>query len=207
MKGSSSEYEFDVFVSYRRYGEWPVWIQEHFRPVFEHYLGEDLGRKPRVFLDTSLESGDDWPRHLTISLGRSAVLVPLWSKTYFNSPWCLAECALMFEREKICGYRSDRDDVLVLPASIHDGDDFPLYARKLQYLRLNDYANMRLNRNGQSAEAMVDLIRTWTPRIARAVSRAPDNCDPTWVDLGIGEIVALFEAAPAKQDCVPTLGG
>ena len=207
MTVSSSEYEFDVFVSYRRHGEWPAWIHEHFRPVFEHYLGEDLGRDPRVFFDTRLESGDQWPNHLAKALGRSAVLVPLWSKTYFNSPWCVTECALMFRREEICGYRANRDDVLVLPASIHDGDDFPEYARKVQFVKLNDYANVRLNRNGQTAEAMVDLIKAWTPRVATSVKRAPGDCDPAWVDLSVREMVALFEAVSTKQNCVPTLGG
>jgi hypothetical protein len=207
MKHSSVAYEFDVFVSYRRYLMWPTWVHEHFKPVFEHYLGEDLGRQPRVFFDTSLESGDQWPMHLAQALGRSAVLVPLWSKTYFSSPWCLAECSLMFKREQTLGYRVNTNEVLVLPASIHDGDDFPEYARQIQYIRLNDYANVRLNRNGQTAESMVDLIKSWTPRVARAVKRAPNPCKPEWVDLSIREMVALFEAAPATQDRVPAFGG
>jgi TIR domain len=102
----------------------------------------------RFFFDTSLESGDQWPIHLARALGRSAVLVPLWSKTYFSSPWCLAECSMMFKREQILGYRVNSDETLVLPASIHDGDDFPGYARLVQYIKLNDYANVRLNKNG-----------------------------------------------------------
>jgi TIR domain len=207
MKDSSSEYEFDVFVSYRRYGEWPLWIQEHFRPVFEHYLGEDLGRNARVFFDNSLESGDEWPNHLGRALGRSAVLVPLWSKTYFNSPWCITECAFMFKREEICGYRATRDDVLVLPASIHDGDEFPDYARRVQYVKLNEYANVRLNKTGHTAEAMVDRIKAWTPTVATAVKRAPADCDPAWVDLSVREMAGLIEVMSPRQDSVPTLGG
>jgi TIR domain-containing protein len=174
-----------------------------FQPLFEHYLGEDLGQKARVFIDSRLESGMQWPEKLAIAHARSAVLVPLWSKTYFNSPWCRTELALMYAREKHCGYRTPAcSDVLILPATIHDGEDFPMHARGVEWLRLNDYANVRLNKQGPSAEAMAQVIRAWTPIVAAAIQRAP-GYDQRWIELSIEEFLALFEAGPAKQVLVP----
>ena len=77
MRTPALPYEFDVFVSYRRHGEWEAWVQDHFKPLFELYLSEDLGQEARVFIDSRLESGAQWPEHLAIAHARSAVLVPL----------------------------------------------------------------------------------------------------------------------------------
>jgi hypothetical protein len=207
MSIQSLPYMYDVFVSYRRHAEWPTWVQEHFKPIFEHYLGEHLGRAARIFIDTHIESGSQWPEVLALAHTRSAILVPLWSKTYFNSRWCQNELALMYAREKHCGYRTvSRPDVLILPASIHDGDDFPKYAQAIQWLRLNEYANVRLNRRGQSAEDLARLIDNWTRVIASAVKSAPRFCDPGWTELSISHLVALFESAPVRQIRVPVFG-
>ena len=56
-------YEYDVFLSYRRYGEWPQWVNTVFRPLFDHWLGEEY---PGVefFIDYEIETGDSWPQRL-----------------------------------------------------------------------------------------------------------------------------------------------
>lgn len=200
-------YEYDVFLSYRRHGEWPIWIKEHFRPIFETYLSEELGREARIFFDTSIESGSSWPEHLALAHARSAVLVPLWSKSYFTSPWCIAELALMYARERSCGYRTtSRNDVLILPASIHDGRDFPASAQQIQWCKLNNYANVRLNRHGPVAEALTEAIKAWVPKIGQAIENAPSSCDPLWHRLSLDKFIPLFERKFSSQLCVPTIG-
>jgi len=79
------DYEYDVFLSYRRFGLWPTWVEEKFLPLFCHWLGEELGGNVRVFFDKStIETGQEWPLVLGKGLAQSCVLVALWSRTYFN---------------------------------------------------------------------------------------------------------------------------
>jgi hypothetical protein len=54
-------YESDVFLSYRRHGEWPGWVRDIFMPLFSHWLGEELPRDAKVFVDYEIETGDSWP--------------------------------------------------------------------------------------------------------------------------------------------------
>jgi hypothetical protein len=84
----SPDYTWDAFVSFRRWQEWPRWVERHFDPLFRHYLGEELGRAPRVFIDSQERQPGDWPTELGRELARSRVLVPLLSRMYFASPWC-----------------------------------------------------------------------------------------------------------------------
>src|SRR5215510_11575348 len=79
-KIESTEYEFDVFISYCRLSEWPQWVQNHFLPLFEHWLSNELGRKASIFVDYSMEGGVSWPPQLGQTLARSAVLVGSASK-------------------------------------------------------------------------------------------------------------------------------
>jgi hypothetical protein len=119
-------YEYDVFLSYRRHGEWPSWVRVIFMPLFSHWLGEELGRDAKVFVDYEIETGDSWPQKLGKSLGETRVLVALFSRQYFASPWCMRELQHVLSREQACGFRTAQNPAgLIVPASIHDGKDFP----------------------------------------------------------------------------------
>jgi hypothetical protein len=85
-------YRWDVFLSYRRFHEWPRWVNDHFLPLFRFYPGEELGRDALVFVDTEeIQSGSFWPLSLAECVAESQVLVCLWSRLYFTSSWCAAE--------------------------------------------------------------------------------------------------------------------
>ena len=99
-----------------------------------------------------------------------------------------------------------RTDALILPASLHDGDDFPDGVQAIHWLPLNKYDNVRLNPHGQTAEEFASLVDGWTRTIAAAVENAPEVCDPKWIDLRIDDVLALFKAAPARQTQVPAFG-
>src|SRR5689334_9808691 len=84
-------YEYDVFISYRRYGEWTSWVCEIFKNVLDSHLSHALGRPARIWTDKKIESGADWQMELSRQLTTSRVLIPLFSKMYFGSGWCLRE--------------------------------------------------------------------------------------------------------------------
>jgi len=195
-------YEYDVFLSYRRYQQWPQWVENKFLPIFEHWLGEHLGRDARIFFDKNIETGTIWPTELLNSLAASKILVPLWSRQYFNSYWCKAELGHMIRREEICG--SSR---LVVPASIHDGNRFPQLAKQRQYKNLNEYVNIRMNPEGITAEKLSRMINDWGPDLENAIRHAPAH-NPQWENIAVDECIRLFDdTTEPTQRKIPRQGG
>jgi len=162
-------YQSDVFLSYRRWGEWPIWIDRHFLPLLSHWLGEELGRRPSIFVDTkTIEVGDIWPNELATGLATAKVLVCLWSRSYFDSNWCVAELSHMLHRQDEAG-----GGRLIVPATIHDGDRIPRSLSYLQTLRLNDVSNPRMTRDSAASEKLSDALREFAVPLASAVEAAP----------------------------------
>ena len=54
-------YQYDIFISYRRLGDARSWIDNYFVPLIENHLSQELGRKPMIFIDSQIETGDSWP--------------------------------------------------------------------------------------------------------------------------------------------------
>ncbi len=199
-------YEFDVFVSYRRYGEWPTWVKEWFMPLFKHWLGEELGREPRIFVDYNIDEGVLWLPELARALSRSKVLVALWTPTYFGSKWCTSELAYMYAREEQCRLGTvQHTRGLIVPAALHDGDRFPQKAQDIQRADLQDCANVRIAKGSPTAEALSDRICSWAPKIARAIRGAPDF-DPAWESLALDKFLDLFKRDDSEQTELPSLG-
>ncbi len=198
-------YKYDVFVSYRRHCEWPVWVKDIFLPLFNHWLGEELGRVADVFVDYQIEAGDSWPQRLGSCLGGARVLVALFSRQYFNSPWCQRELQHMLWREQACGLRTaQHPGGLIVPAHIHDGEDFPRQVRHIQAAHLQAFTNVRLSRGGVTEERLSEEIRTWVPSIAHAIRSAPD-CDPDWTERAATALLNEFDAATPAQTSPPGL--
>jgi TIR domain len=185
----SDQYDYDVFLSFRRFEEWPRWVRDHFAPILRHWLGEQLGRQARIFVDDSVEEGSDWPDVLGRSLAGSAVLVPLLSGTYFASKWCSIEFDLMERRAELCGDRR-----LIVPAVVHDGERLPPRAQRLQGRVLNDHVRMRMAPNGGTAERLESEIKAWVPRISTAIEEAPER-DPGWVHVAVDAMDQTFQTA------------
>jgi TIR domain len=152
-----------------------------------------------------MEKGVAWPQKLGNALARSCVLVPLWSKQYFNSPWCNAELAYVHAREIKCGFRTpERPEGLIVPTIIHDGDDLPDEARILNPLNLQKYANIRVAKNSPTLEELSNLIQNWVPDVASAIGRAPAY-DNGWLKLAVNEFIDLFKVPQQRQRTLPTL--
>jgi hypothetical protein len=194
-----SGYRWDVFLSFRRWQEWPAWIEAHFEPLFRHYLGEELGDEPRVFIDWDWRQRrpGDWPRELGVALSRSRVLVPLLSRLYFRSPWCSAEYDLLHLRERAFG------QALIVPAVIHDGRDFPEHAVRTSSVELSRYTNPRLAPRSPKAEALADKIAEWVPLVVQAIRGAPEH-DPTWEQAHVDKMDAAFDES--RQRNIPPWG-
>jgi hypothetical protein len=126
-------YEYDLFLSYKRAGNVPDWVKNHFHPLLLNALTDLLPVTPRIFLDTQQEIGVRWPENLAHALRRSRYLVAVWSVPYFQSAWCMAEWQSMVKREQLLGMGTEADPRgLVYPVVFADGNSFPKEAQAVQ---------------------------------------------------------------------------
>jgi hypothetical protein len=193
-------YEYDVFVSYKRHHEWPIWVREVFYDILNHWLNAEMAEGCRVFVDYQLEEGQNWPGRLADILSRSKVIVPLWSPQYFTSNWCLAEMALFAAREQATGFGTPGNPQrLIIPAAIHDGDSFPQDARLIQFRAIQPLCNIRIAKGGFAEERLSDEIRNWVPNICAAIRQAPEY-DPNWRIIAHNNFMDLFRNPPMNPE-------
>lgn len=67
----SDGYEYDLFLSYKRAGDLPAWVTNHFYPILLNALTDLLPSPPSIFLDTEQVVGVSWPENLEHALQRS----------------------------------------------------------------------------------------------------------------------------------------
>lgn len=134
-----SGYEFDVFISYRRKGNPYQWVHNHFLPRLRECLDDHLDKEPAIFVDEEMEAGTRWPERLVRALGRTKLLLPVYSPQYFRSDWCVAEWHTMAARERILGLGSvERPQGLIYPVLFSDSENFPDYARSRSWWDFKD---------------------------------------------------------------------
>ena len=137
------DYEYDIFISYRRDDLTKAWIEKIFIPPLRSHVFYELGFHPRFFIDEQLEVGTTWPLSLGHALGTSKTIIPLWSKTFLNSVWCTCEISHMLEREAKTGFRTPQNpDGLVFPTIIHDGETLPINLSSIQKVEIQDCFNV-----------------------------------------------------------------
>jgi hypothetical protein len=129
-----SDYEFDVFISYRRKGNPHDWVRNHFFPRLRDCLDDHLAAEPTLFLDEQMEVGSVWPDRLETALSRTKILVSVFSPQYFRSRWCLAELQTMADREKLLGHNG-----LIYPVLFSDSENFPSFARERSWRDLKKW--------------------------------------------------------------------
>jgi len=199
-------YQHHIFISYRRNDETRRWIREHFVPLLQLHVGNELGQTPDVFVDDQLETGASWPARLAQALGGSRILVALWSRSYRFSDWCLIELTHMVERQRAAGLGTlAKPYGLVVPAFIHDGEDFleQQELRDIQYFEIQNCFNTRMARNSERAEELEKKIKEKAPDIARCIEAAPP-WDPAWAATAAGPLYQrLHQRAPPRQVEVP----
>jgi hypothetical protein len=172
----TGDYEYDIFLSYKRHAEPRRWLVEHFQPLLEYYVELELGRKPLLFRDDQdIEAGTTWPAALGRALGNSRVLVSLWTRTYFHSEWCSHELSTMLAREQEEQLRTAESPAgLVIPIVLHDCEQLPAALDPLQRVILRDCFNPRMRHDSALAEALAaNIARQVAPPVARAIIAAP----------------------------------
>lgn len=118
------DYQYDVFVSYRRNSFSLKWIEEEFLPELVPRLELELGREPKVFWDeASVDDGQVIQTRILDALRDSRCLLSLLSGPYFTSIWCSAEWHTFRERAERAGLLANAR-TLTIPIQWHDGDNY-----------------------------------------------------------------------------------
>jgi hypothetical protein len=168
-------YSYDIFISYRRDPETLAWIKEHFIPLLTLRVEFELERKLMIYLDEQVESGSSWPAALGAALGRSRVLIALWTGNYLTSVWCTEELSQMLSREGEAGLRTpEKPYGLIIPAFIHDGDDsFPPTLKHIQPIHIQSCFSPRMARTSPRAEELDTKLASQARAIAASIRNAP----------------------------------
>ncbi|MGH9828512.1 MAG: toll/interleukin-1 receptor domain-containing protein, partial [Blastocatellia bacterium] len=197
-------YEYDIFISYRRTPEALSWITDHFQPLLSHRVGLELDREPEIYVDELVESGTSWPAELAKALGKSRVLIVLWTGNYLASVWCTEELSHMLARERHAKLRTvNKPHGLVIPAFIHDGERFPLDLRDIQHFEIQKCFNVRMARNSPRAEELDEALAREAPAIAACIRNAP-NWRKTWPrEAALAFFGQFHQQAEALQKTVP----
>jgi len=199
------EYEYDVFLSYRRANAWPKFVGDTFIPMFRHWLEAEVGYQPQIFFDADeIETGESWPHRLATGIALSKVMVCLWSREYFSSPWCQAELGHMMARRE--NTKSGTGPLpLILALVIHDSENISPHLSSIQRLAIQEYANPWLARDSRRAEELSERIHRFAIHVSHALQKVPE-CNPNWSSLAVDSFVQLFQQQTTQRD-VPSLGG
>jgi hypothetical protein len=141
----SQDYKNDMFVSYSHVGAVYDWIP-YLKELLEAWLPDELGYKPKIYTDRQLEPGTYWSSELQQELKVSRCLLAIWSKVYFNSPWCIAELESFRAREHLLGIGKGQKTLgLIFPVLFTKPlemppEYLPPKLRKVEYIDLSDWA-------------------------------------------------------------------
>lgn len=97
-------YDYDVFISYAHHDA--AWVDKHLlAPMREAVLAD--GRKLSIFFDTSsIRSGTGWQPKIALAIDGSRFIVPVYSETYFQQPYCRFEIMRAHRKWVVAGEES-----------------------------------------------------------------------------------------------------
>jgi hypothetical protein len=201
-----TDYEHDIFISYRRSDvDWVRWTRENFVRALSSLLRVRLGQI-KVFVDETIDDGASWPNHLAMSLSRSRIMVAVLSRDYFQSDWCRLELALMHHREKTSNLRTAENPWgLIIPVVIDDGNCFPPEVQAMQGEPLHSFANPFMRPDSPKQEDMAEVLRNrLCTSIERALAATP-AFDPAWEQVAHKQFEGVFKIQMQSQNTVPSL--
>src|SRR5882757_635598 len=142
-KNYPMDYEYDIFVSYKRGTDCEDWVRKTLKPLLvkvirDYYLGPG---DPKIFIDEEgIEIGAEWPKRIKTALARSKSMLAVWSPSYFRkSDWCVIEYSVMKYRQEQLGLGNDNAAALIWPVMFRKLDPVPPFVGNIQILDLSDF--------------------------------------------------------------------
>jgi hypothetical protein len=171
-------YDWDLFISYPRRDPLGPWVQDRLFPLLDRWLGAQMRSAPRLFIDTAMEDGTDWPSHLRESLHRSKYLVAVLAPPYFGSRWCVAEWHTMRQRQAFLGLGVGQVPGLIQPIRFIDGETFPQDAKDLQdghsdYQTFNTLPPGKKTPRSKGYKEFENKVQLLCERLAKRIAETP----------------------------------
>jgi TIR domain len=172
----ATDYEYDVFVSYKREPDDAQLMTPWIDGVVSRlrlYLMQELGGRPvPLFLDRrAIANGQKWPEALRVGIRTSRCILAIWSPEYFHSRWCMTEWKSFVAREAAL---LAPQHGLVAPIRWTKDDWFPPEAKETQALDLSGYAaTTEAFWKTERADELDQKIRSFAADLADVVRRAP----------------------------------
>jgi hypothetical protein len=165
-----SDYEYDVFISYRRHSLVEEWLNERefFHQLLQNYLAMELGRPARIFRDVvALRPGDEWAAQLERALWTSRCLLTIGTADYFSSAWCAAEFDAFRKRMAVTGSH------VIVPLAWHDWNPLPAAASDLQVPSFHDLAFIGAKDDVSLRVPFQRQMKLFTQALAEKIQNAP----------------------------------
>lgn len=173
----TQDYMYDVFISYRHKPPVLKWVANHFYPLLEQWLPNSMpyNQETKIFIDSQIETGSEWPAKLRQALRMSRCLLAVWSPDYFRSEWCQAELQTMLRREQLLGLRTEENPSGLIYAVLFAGSHLlPPEVRAIQYLDLHKWnCPHSVYRNTRPYVGFDRKIQGLSEELARMIQSAP----------------------------------
>lgn len=191
-------YEHDIFISYKRSVMWTPWVLEEFKPRLEGFLESEVGPS-LVFADDNIQAGAHWEEVLHSKICRSKIMIALLSASYFKSPWCKKELALMLEREQICAHLMNQSNHgLIIPIRL-GGEGFPKRIADIQRLDFARHANPDISKQTLPAYNFSNDIQSLAKIISDSLFQAP-SWESSWDSLDGSTVISSLEPIPRSVE-------
>ena len=200
------DYEHDIFISYRQECPTTVWMRNVFLPELRKRLIPRRRDGVNIFDDQQIRVGDTWPNILREKVAASRLLLPMLTPYYFGSKWCRQELALMLAREEKLGFHSmaGRNQGLVLPIRLFDGEKYPDRVKNVQLGDFRDFSDVK--RGTRTWFRFKDAIEALAAAIDDTLDGLIPPYDEEWLNLSSDPIEQLLQI-PASRQSNPRLTG
>lgn len=187
-------YDYDIFVSYRRKGNIPDWVQSVLVPELKRRLDDYLETEVKIALDVDvIETGEPWPESLSEKYALSKTFVMVLSANYFKSGWCMSEWRNALKRLAALKNANINHKPLVFPLRYNDfkeedidklEDSLREEVRRFSRRDFREFTTL-VNAQGDNDEAL--NFRSEVENLCESVLRhsidQPPPLDPNWPKL------------------------
>ena len=206
-------YEYDVFLSYA--SEEREWVAEHlYLPLLRCCTKTEM-RNPRIFFDVSdegIQPGEHWQVAVARGLANSRKIVLVYSKLYFDKPFCRWEMAFAVNidptgiRGILCPILKDAAVVPLVMSTIqyisaHQRNWFPRLCKSLDLVNPTESCRMGFR---ESSEVTAQDLTLPTPTIAILGEAASSSSTPADVFISYAEedidvVEEIMEALASRR--------
>lgn len=166
-----ADYEYHVYLSYRRGSQEEKWLDTHFLGELREWLGFNLtADRPTIFYDHN-DKRSAWNPVVVDAIRRSRCLVAIASPGYWHSPECVAELETFRQRQKLANK--------TLALGVVFGGDEPSI-KEVKWENFTDYAKTYKGySNSGEYGYFEDATKKLSERLAHLIADAPEF-DVAW---------------------------